>query len=415
MHNSEIFEVVLTTKAKAKNSVSQILIETSIKGLLYRSEVYMDEHMIDAVEVNCSDISTVDQFEEVFQARYLAAHKRFEELYTQERIFVRVLSTDGDYKEGEGLISIITSVSDNIVKSEAFLDSTSIDVFQEEIIDGDDEKLFKVKYTQSHKELCQKYILIPKFPANTFINPVIKKMPFYKKSPMYAFVFLLALITLLLWILSIIMCGKAMKKIIAKVAGKEAGMIVKDLQKSMCSAGADGEVTELKGSDGSIVLMTTDADGNTELVQKSSAKAPDFVVLPESVIFKETNQIYPIYIKNNLLTQDVLIVLKDRVIYDFEDALVSPDMVVNVITKEVLHIKGDSVGIFEFKLEGEFLQSKGLEERNYHGSLVFDAINLKTRESTILTVGFDFVVIKDGSPAVPEVIESQKPAVVEEE
>lgn len=397
MQNNDIFEVVLTTKAKAKNGVSTILVESSVKGLIYRSEVYMDDHLIDAVEVNCSDISAIDRYEEVFQARYSAAHRKFETLYTQERVYAKVLSIEGDYSEGEGSVSIVTSISDNNYKVEAFLDSNQIDIKQEEIDDAD-PKVFKAKYTQAHKDFVNNYISIPKFPANTFLNPVIKKFPMYKKSPMYALIFFLLTLMFVLWLISLLVCGKAMKKIVAKVAGKEAGMIVKDLQKGMCGASSEDEENEklLTGSDGSVVVMKVDEDGNTHIINKSGAKVPDFVVLPQTVMFKDTRQIYPVYIKNNL-PADVLVRLKDRIIFDFNDALVSPDMVINVITKDALHIKSQEVGLFEFKLESAFLQSSSLEERNYHGSIVLDATDLQTSESTILTIGFDFAVTKNNS------------------
>ncbi len=170
MNNTNSFEVILTTKSKAKNNIGNVLIETSVKGLIYRAEVYMNDHLIDAVEVNCSDISTIDKYEDIFQARYTANHSKLEDKYTQERIFTRVTSTEGDYVDGEGIISIVTSISDKHYKVEVFIDSQNLDVHQEELPDAD-EKVFKAKYTQTHKDFVSKYILIPKFPANTFINP----------------------------------------------------------------------------------------------------------------------------------------------------------------------------------------------------------------------------------------------------
>ena len=322
MQNNEIFKVVLSTKSKAKNGTSTVLIETSIKGLIYRSEVYMDDHIIDALEVNCSDIATVDKHENVFQARYTVAHKKFETLYTQERIFAKVLTTDGDYIEGDGIISVITSVSDNVFKSEVFLDSNSIDIKKEEI-DGDDPKVFKAKYTQSHKEFIKSYIKVLKFPANTFLNPIIKKYPLYKKSPMYALMLFLASIALVLWILSLILCGKALKKIIVKVAGKEAGMVTKDLQKSMCKGGgAEGDPNVVLDKDGNVI----------------SAKASDFVLLPKEIKFKDNNRIYPVYIKNNKQS-DVLIRLKDRIIF-LGEAI--NDHVANILIAQFLFLDAES-------------------------------------------------------------------------
>ena len=380
MQDNNNFEVVLTTKSKSKNSIENILIETSVNGLIYRTEVFMNNHLIDAVEVNCSDISTIDKYEEIFKARYTAHHSKLEEKYTQKKIFSKVATTDGDYIDGEGVINIITSVSDKTYKVEAFLDSNQLDIFQEEVSDAD-EKVFKAKYTQAHKDFVKKYAAVLRFPANTFINPVIKKFPFYKKSPMTAFMFFLAAIALVIWIISIIVCGKALKKIVKAVAGKEAALVVKDLQKTMCKKSADE-------ADAQALLL----DENGKLINNSALS--DFVVIPKDIKFETDNRIYTVYIKNNK-PNDVLIVLRDRVIYNFENALVDPNMVVNVLNKEAVHIKAGKVGYFEFKLESSFLQSDNIEEIAYNGTIVLDVSDLVTRKATPLVVGFEFSVQRD--------------------
>jgi len=382
MNNTNSFEVILTTKSKAKNNIGNVLIETSTKGLIYRSEVYMNDHLIDAIEVNCSDISTVDKYEEIFQARYSAHHSKMEDKYTQERIFTKVTSTEGDYVDGEGLISIVTSISEKHYKVEVFLDSQSLDIHQEELENADD-KVFRAKYTQAHKDSVAKYIRVLKFPANTFINPVIKKFPMYKKSPMTAFVFFLATIAILIWIISIIICGKALKKIVTAVAGKQAGLVVKDLQKTLCKRSA----AEAAAEDNVILL---DANGN--LIKDSLV--PNYVVLPKDIKFKTDDRIYTVYIKNNMF-EDTLIILRDRIIFNFENALVDPNMVINVLNKEAVHIKSGKVGHFEFKLESSFLQTDSVEEISYNGSIVLDATNLKTRKVSPLIIKFEFTVNKN--------------------
>lgn len=394
------FKVVRTTDSKGKNGISSMHIETSIKGFIYRCEAYMDSHLIDAVEVNCSDLSSADRPEDIFAARYNVAHRKFEELYTQERFYSKVLSAEGDYLDGEGHCHVTTSISDNVILCEAFLDGNQIDQKIEEIdkAQASDGKIFKVKYTQAHKEFISKYIKILKFPANTFLNPVLKKYPMYKKSPMYALGFFLASIVLAIWIISMIICGKAMKKIVAGVAGKQAGMVFKEIQKTMCTK-SEGELEDgeqlIKGTDGSIVKMTTSDTGEVSLIPMQGPQADDFVVLPQTVVFKDANQVYPVYIKNNL-NSDVVIRLKNRVIFDFVDALVSPDMIVNVLTDSALHINSGDIGVFEFKLENEFLQSPTLEERIYHGSIILEATNVQTKVPQSITINFDFTVKKEG-------------------
>ena len=398
MQNTNSFKVEIETKAKAKNGISNVLIETSIKGLIYRTEVYLDDHLIDAVEVNCSDISTIDKNDEIFYARYLASHSKFEEKYTLEKIFTKVMTSEGDYVDDEGSITVITSISDKTYKVEVFLDSVQIDSERHELLNAED-KVFKAKYTQNHKDYVQKYILVPRFPANTFVNPVIKKFPMYKKSPMSAFMFFLATVILALWIISLIVCGKAMKKIVTSVAGKEAGMIVKDLQKSMCKKGK-GEVDK----DGNLV----DEDGNKLDSNGTKLSKADlsFVMLPQKINFINSNQIYPVYIKNNM-PNDALIILKNRMIFNFENALVDPNMVIRVINKtDAVHIKSGEVGLFEFKLEDSFLQSEGFEEISYHGSIILEANNLTTREAFPLNISFEFSVEKK-TETTPEIIDEK--------
>lgn len=369
------FEVVLRSRAKAKNGTSPILIETSIHGLIYRTEVYMDEHIIDALEVNCSDISESESYLEIFKARYIATHNKFESNYTTEKIYAKMLTKDGEYLEGEGSISVITSISDRIYKVDVFLDSQKLDSEQREVLDGDD-KLFKAKYTQAHKDMIKKYILVPRFPANTFINPVIKKFPMYRKSPLTAFFFFLATVVFVLWLISIIACGKAMKKIVTSVAGKEAGLIVKDLQKTMC----------IKGSAGSL-----EYDENGKVVPPGQDL---FVILPDNIKFENKNQIYPVYIKNNMAS-DILVIIKDRIINNFENAMVDPNMIIRVINKkEAVHIKSGDIGLFEFKLESSYLQPDSIEEISYDGNIILQANNLTTKEITPLTISFEFLVEK---------------------
>ena len=377
------FEVVLRSRAKAKNTTSTIIVETSVQGLIYRTEVFMDDHLVDAIEVNCQDLAETESYKEIFKARYIASHNKFEANYTIEKMFSKVLEADGEYLEGEGAIKVVTSISDRLYRVEVFLDSNQLDFEEREILDGDD-KLFKAKYTQAHKDMIKTYMLIPKFPANTFLNPAIKKFPFYRSSPLTAFFFFLATIVFVLWLISLLACGKAMKKIVTKVAGKEAGLIVKDLQKSMC----------VKGKEGTIEF---DENGNPV-----PAGQDLFVMLPGSINFENANQIYPVYIKNNMAS-DALIILKARDIYNFQNAMVDPKMIIRVINKEeILHIKSGEIGVFEFKLEDSYLQSDSIEEITYDGAIILEANNLTTKESVPLNISFEFTVQKEEpAPAEP--------------
>ena len=167
-----------------------------------------------------------------------------------------------------------------------------------------------------------------------------------------------------------------MKKIVTSVAGKEAGLIVKDLQKTMC----------IKGSAGSL-----EYDENGKVVPQGQDL---FVILPDNIKFENKNQIYPVYIKNNMAS-DVLVIIKDRIINNFENAMVDPNMIIRVINKkEAVHIKSGDIGLFEFKLESSYLQPDSIEEISYDGNILLQANNLTTKEITPLTISFEFLVEK---------------------
>ena len=214
---------------------------------------------------------------------------------------------------------------------------------------------------------------------------------------MYALGFFLATVVLVLWILSLIICGKALPKLIAAAGGKQAGMVAKDLQKGMCKKSKAGETDDgekiIIGSDGSQLKVVTAEDGTQSLVPLTGATTENFTVLPKTIVFRDLNQVQPVYIKNNL-GWDAVVSVKSRVIYEFNDALVSPDMIINILTEKALHINSGDVGTFEFKLEKEFLQSATLEERIYHGSINLEAIDVKSKESQSIMINFDFPLKK---------------------
>jgi len=373
-----IFKVIHKTEGKAKNKVGKVLIETSVKGLFYRSEVYIDGHLVDAKEVNCQDLSSAEDKDIVFKERYLLAHEKFEDLYLAPRVFVKVLSYEGEYIEDEEATCIITtSVYENIVRHEVFVGADEIDII-EDIVEPElssNKAGFSNKYKQLHQAVIDKYIKIYKFPANTFLRPTLKKFPLYEKNPLYSFYMLLATIAFVLWLLSLIVCGKAIKKIVVKVAGKEAGLIVKDLQKSMCIKG---------GGDDKLKLTNSLDKGDIEAMYEHK-----YIILPEKINFKNTKEVKSIFIKNNLQT-DIIVKLRDRLITDFNNPLVTPDMIVNILSPVVINIKGGGVGTFELKIEEEFLKNSSLEGHKFKGNLVFDIIDIKEKKNEPVAIEFDF-------------------------
>ncbi|MEA3354641.1 MAG: hypothetical protein U9Q33_12590 [Campylobacterota bacterium] len=373
-----IFKVIHTTQGKSKDKTTKVLIETSRKDLLYRTEVYKEGHLIDAKEVSCQDLASAEDKEFVFRERYLAAHNKFEDLYLAQRVFVKVLSDEGEYVDDEeAQCSVATSVYENIVRHEVFLGAAEIDKI-EETIDKDisaNPKSFKAKYTQMHKEVVEKYIIIPKFPTNTFLNPILKKFPFYKTKPMYSLYMFLATVVFVLWVLSLVVCGKALKKIVVKVAGKEAGLVVKDLQKSMCVKGGEDDK-----------LNPEQLLDENDVVDLYGTK---YVILPEKVSFKNTKEIKAVYFKNNLKS-DLIVQLRERLITDFNNPLVTPDMIVNILSPKIIHIKGNDIGYVEFKIEDEFLKEGSILGKQFKGNLVFDIINVREKKSEPIAIEFDF-------------------------
>lgn len=387
--DSEQFEIVKVTEGLSKNKSGRILIETSIKGLLYRSEVLLDGRLIDAKEVDCRDLSALADSNAIFEERYLSAHKSFEELYLAKKSFAKVLSDEGEYIDGEGYCLVNTYLADDIIKTEVLLDGVELDSNQFSVTKDilNDPKALKAKYLASHKNFVGKYIKVLKFPANTFLNPILKKFPLYKKNPLYSFYLFLAFVTLILWILSLILCGKAMKKIIVKVAGKEAGFVVKDLQKSMCSKAMMGEEENETG-----------ANANKNDCNKSLIYRGDFQIMPENVTFKNTLEIRPIYIKNHL-TNDLIVRLIKRDIVGVNDPTITGDMIVSIISPTTLYVKPNEIGSFEFKLEDSFFKANILPTGEYSGNLVFEILGLKNNQTETMSLPFKFSIAetKDAS------------------
>lgn len=388
-----IFKVIQKTEGKAKNKIDKVSIETSVKGLMYRSEVYLDNHIIDAKEVNCQDLASAEDGNFVFRERYLATHRKFEDLYLAERIFVQVLADQGDYIEGEGTCTVNTSIFENIVRHEVFVDANEIDKIEEPIDKelAENSKAFKVKYKQLHQEVLAQYIKVPKFPTNTFLNPILKKYPFYDTRPMVSLLLFLLTVAFVLWLISLLVCGKAFPKIIKKVGGKEAALVVKDLQKSFCgkAAGPDPSVEPKQVLDESDVL---DLYGTK------------YVLLPKNLVFKKSQKIKAIYFKNNLMT-DLIVSLRDRMIDDFSSPLATPDMVIKTLTETTLQVKGSDVGVFEFKIEEEFLKNTPDGRTTFTGNLVFDVIDVRAKQSDPVAVRFEYTL--EGAESAPAATEGE--------
>ena len=386
-NENEIFEVVHTSEGKSKNRAGKIYIETSIRGLIYRTSVYLNDFLIDAKEISCIDLSTLENAQSVFRDRYLSIHNSFEMQYFLDKVYARVLSDEGTYIEGDGQCVVNTYIFENIIKNEVIVDDYEVDVLETEI-DSEiaiDKKAFKLKYMKLHNSFVKDNIYISKFPVNTFLNPILKKFPLYNKKPMYAFYLFLVTVLSVLWILSLVICGKALVKIVKKVGGKEASLVVRDMQKSMCIRSSKKDEKDERKN---LLYENLYIDG--------------YLILPQKLEFKKNNSIKTIYIKNSM-DGDLIVKLNNRVIDNFSNPLITPDMVLNVISKQrSIVVKPGGIGSFEFKIENTFLQSSLVEEGTYTGRLIFEVVKVKYNTVKSIPVSFSFSVIKQPESKEPK-------------
>ena len=376
-----IFEIIYQSEGKSKGARDKVRIETASRGLLYRTNVYLNDFLIDAKEVSCIDIASLENAQSVFKERYLSTHYAFEKQYFMDKIFTKVLGDKGVYIEGDGKCVVDTYIFENIVKSEVLVDDVEIDVTETEVEQSiaNDKKLFKIKYTKLHKEAVVENISIEKFPVNTFLNKTLKKFPRYEKNPMHAFYFFLATVALVLWIISFIVCGRAMPKLAKKVGGKEASLIVRDMQRSLCirSGNKKSENKETK-----------------ELLHDKLYKQ-GYLAIPQKVEFKSNTEVKTLYIKNTL-DGDLIVKINNKIINNLKNNLVTAEMIVKVLSPQNIIIKPDGIGEYEFKIEKSFLENGSLEEGLYTGKIIFEVIKVRYNTTEIMSISFSFNV-KNGT------------------
>jgi hypothetical protein len=371
------FVEVHKTEGKSKDKKSFIVIVTSKKGFIYRTEVLLDSYLIDSKEVICEDLTHAEDGERVFKERYMASHKKFEDLYFAEKIFVKVLSDDGQYIENEDdSCSVTTSVYENIIKHDIVVNTAVIDSIENKVdrdLASNKEEL-KNEYTRLHKEIVEEYINIPKFPKNTILNPILKKYPFYDSKPMYSLYLFILSIAIVLWVLSIIICGKAMKKLAPKVG--IPAPVVKDMQKSLCpKGGGDEDETKLP-----------EALSAEEIVEKYGNK---FDFFPEQIDFKTTNGVRYIHIKNYLPTE-LIVELRERSLENFEHPLVTSDMIIKILSPKVMQIKAGQASYLIFQINDKFLKDEAFIGKKFEGVLIFNVIDIRNKISDTRAVKFSF-------------------------
>ncbi len=378
--DSNIFGVVHKSEGRSRDKSGTITIETATKGLMYRTNVYLNGFLIDAKEVSCIDLATLENGQSVFKQRYLSTHKAFEQQYFMEKVFAKVLTTAGQYMQGEGKCTVNTYIFENIIRNEILVDDYEIDTVETETEPElvEDKVNFKRTYTRLHTQAVRENILEPKFPVNSIFNPVIKRFPLYGRNPLYAFYLFVLTVIFVLWIISQIICGKALVKITTSIAGKEAGLVLRDMQKGMCikSKNAKEEQSETK-----------------ELIYDKLYK-DGYLILPESVTFSDLSQIKTIYVKNTL-DGDLIVNLNNKIIDNLDSKIVTPEMLVNVLSPTRVILKPDEIGEFEFKIEKSFLDNDQVLEGKYTGKLVFEVIKVRYNRTMVNSVAFTFDVTKE--------------------
>ncbi len=375
-----IFETIHQSSGKSKNGGENIRIETSTRGFLYRSNVYLNDFLIDAKEVSCVDIALLENAQVLFKERYLSTHYTFEKQYFMEKVFTKVLSDKGRYIDGDGKCVVNTYIFENIVKNEVLVDDVEIDSVETELEGSivNDKKIFKIKYTKLHKECIVENISIEKFPVNTFLNNTLKKFPRYEQNPMHAFYFFVATVVLVLWIISFIVCGRAMPKLAKKVGGREASLVVRDIQRSICIRGGSKK----------------SQDKETKQLLHDKLYKQGYLAIPEKVEFKNNSEIKTLYIKNTL-DGDLIVKINNKIIDNLDNALVTANMIIKVLSPQNIIVKPDGIGEYEFKIEKTFLTNGSLEEGVYTGRIILEVTKVKYNTVETMPISFSFRVSND--------------------
>lgn len=360
---NEGYEVFKVTEGPSKSGTGQILIETQSKGLIYRVVAYLNGHIIDAREVSCIDLNEMDVQKEIFRERMMATHGEFCNRFIQEKLYAEVLSTSGTYKIGEGLATVVTSIAGPTVRTQVFrngveFENNEVDV-DEKLVE--DEELYKTKYSSIHADYVEKFIKKPGFPVNTFLNPIIKRLPFYKSSPMTSFFILVFIVLFLAWIISQIFCGKALPKIVKSIS-KPAGFVVKDFQKMSC---------------GKEVAAEIEAEERAGMLESIGGQ---YGILPKAIHFTSGDRIQSVHV-TNFSNSATIARVASKTLENVNTPAVTPDMLVsNMGTVEKMIGPNDSAE-FRFKIEETMALSKEVGPGLYKGTINFTVIDKQTLDN----------------------------------
>ena len=380
---------VKVDEGDSKNRDGHIVIKTSVKGFLYRSEIFKDSNLINAKEIDCKDLEFQANKEATFKERYISTHNTFISEYIAREFFKEVLKDEGTIKDGKEYCTIITSYSENIIRSLIFLNGDEFDCKETSIPENIKNKanLIESKYKIFHNDIKNQFLDKDKFPVNTILNPILEKLPFYEKKPIYSFYLFLFLIALFLFIIKIALCSDLMvnskkgkkkfeymvnlapfcNKFVDKITKKcneasdthwkiKSKVFNKKTCKTVC---ADYEIIDTEACN--------KWNASIDLVS-SNLNIKPYTITPSFTLELSDKKITTIYLKNS--TKNILRVKLMKISIDNNP---NNEIVFFINEKTELSLYPNSEDIFEVKLEGTYL--KAFNKGEYFGHIVFLIIN----------------------------------------
>ena len=101
-----------------------------------------------------------------------------------------------------------------------------------------------------------------------------------------------------------------------------------------------------------------------------------------------------IYVKNTL-DGDLIVTLNNKVIDNLASKVVTPEMLIRMLSPTRIILKPGDIGSFEFKIEKSFLKSSEIVEGPYTGKLIFEVIKVRYNQTMLNGVAFSFNVTKE--------------------
>lgn len=400
------YSVVERDEGEGKSNLGQVVVETATKGLLYRCEVFANGALIDAKEINCKDLLSNESKDFVFKQRYLATHNTFKLQYMAEEFFKEVESDEGDFQDGEEHCKVVTFVSEDTIRTVVYLDGEEFESKELAIADNIKNKknLIEKKYQVFHLDNVERYIDKEKFPVNTFLNPLLEKLPFYKKNPMYAFYFFIGIILVILLAIKMFFCSDFM---VNKKKGKKKfeylttyAPYCDDFKEKIvkgCNASFEGD-WKLKSKvfttktcksacvdydfiDGATCDKWTQSIGLVD----GGIKTNPFTITPEGELELSQKKITTVYLKNNT-PRTLRFKVVGRKIIDNPNS----EIIMFINDKTEVSLEPNEENKFEIRLESTYIGSFSSGE--YKGEILFAVYNDDKSINTTEKRNFKFAI-----------------------